>query len=676
MKKLTAISPSQIDTFLTCRRKWWFNKIMGLPLPQHPAAALGESVHTSIEKFFETGDAAALHAIARPALTKLVELRKGAPIIETKMKRTLRNGLEYNGRIDLLDLDAGLVVDHKTSSTEQYAKTSEELAADVQMLSYAYELYCRKPQPVVTVAHNFLRTRGAGYHRYTDANIPAPAIMAGWSRIQDISDEMLKTAVLEAPATVPPTKSACSKYGGCHFQSNCKALDLAAGCAPSSPYDALSTPSAPQTYEVNTTMSTKHTASVLRSMGIDDDTIRSAVAKGTCTDDLGLTGTVAAAPAAPAGVNPPEGPGNARTVKNTSGAEIKAGTAVTAEGKPAVAEAPAGASVEQQVALLKSNGWSQDDIDLLSDDAFAKVVAKNIKRADVRELVTGTGAVQGESYDDVVVDVVVAVAVAPARRPSRSAAVEEKPVVEEKPAAVRRGAPVAEANGSTRQPRNAVPRLQKLGYPVDVIGGMDAAEMRRILDGNDGEGVPYAVEPGEPEPAPLDEQVAKVEQTTVTVTYAAAEYITATPAQDYLARIAEMEQAIAAKDARIAGLEASAALAPGRLAPAGLTLYIDCAPHGVAVRSLDEILTPYMRKVEADGYRDDKTGKHLAVPYYGLIPYNNGEKAVVGYLLNDIAKVVPSGVAVAIRVDTRSACAARALEILVPLAATVVVGGR
>ena len=110
MKKLTAISPSQIDTFLTCRRKWWFNKIMGLPIPQHPAAALGESVHTSIEKFFETGDAAALHAIARPALTKLVELRKGAPIIETKMKRTLRNGLEYNGRIDLLDLDADLLV--------------------------------------------------------------------------------------------------------------------------------------------------------------------------------------------------------------------------------------------------------------------------------------------------------------------------------------------------------------------------------------------------------------------------------------------------------------------------------------------------------------------------------------------------------------------------------------
>jgi hypothetical protein len=240
---------------------------------------------------------------------------------------------------------------------------------------------------------------------------------------------------------------------------------------------------------------------------------------------------------------------------------------------------------------------------------------------------------------------------------------------------VRRGVPVAETNGSTRQPRNAVPRLQKLGYPVDVIGGMDAAEMRRILDGNAGDGIPYDVDVDvEEEAAPLDEQVTKVEQTTVTVTYAAAEHITAAPSQDHLARIAELEGLLALEQSANARLRAAPS-APATVI-GGLTLYVDCAPFGAAVRSLDEILTPYMRKVEADGYRDEKTGKHVAVAYYGLIPYNNGEKAVVGYLLNDIAKVVPSGVAVAIRVDTRSACAARALEVLAPLAATVIVGGR
>ena len=37
-------------------------------------------------------------------------------------------------------------------------------------------------------------------------------------------------------------------------------------------------------------MSTKHSASILRSMGLDDDTIRAAILKGTCTDDVGLTG--------------------------------------------------------------------------------------------------------------------------------------------------------------------------------------------------------------------------------------------------------------------------------------------------------------------------------------------------------------------------------------------------
>ena len=103
----------------------------------------------------------------------------------------------------------------------------------------------------------------------------------------------------------------------------------------------------------------------------------------------------------------------------------------------------------------------------------------------------------------------------------------------------------------------------------------------------------------------------------------------------------------------------------------GLYLYIDCFPErGVVTRDLSDILAPYMRRVEAEA-RDEKTGRPAPVPHYGLIPYNNGEKQVIGYLLAGLADITGH-----VTVDSRMPISGRALEVLRPLAAVVIVGRR
>ena len=490
MKAFTRVSASQISTYLSCQRQWWWNKVFGLPTTQKPSAALGEAVHASIEGYL-AGEPT-LHAVAQPARAKLDELRAMSPLVETQMQRHLRNGLTFIGRIDLLALNEALVVDHKTTSSLQYAKTEEELRADVQMLAYAYELYCRRPVEEVRVAHNVLLTRGSG-HRYTETAIPAKSIMEGWRKIQDITDQMMQTALVEEPSEVPPTWSACDKYGGCDFREQCRALKLA---AKQSPYDDAPLASSDSTrMEVNT-MSTKHTASVLRSMGLDDQTILAAIQRGTCTDDVGLAGGAPApAPAVKAAaINPPEAPPSPR--------EVKQAPVVAVEEAPApVGKTPEDA-LKNQMKYLLSLGWAQEDLDLLSDDAFTLAVKKSIKRADVT-LTMGTGTVQGAEYDDLIVgfEPLAPAAPAPAKRPTRS------PVT----VSIATPAPVVEApveEEKVRQPRNAVPRLRALGYPADMVDRMDAAEMKRILDGE----IAYIVTQVVAGPAPAPVVVAPAEE--------------------------------------------------------------------------------------------------------------------------------------------------------------------
>lgn len=578
MKAFTHVSASQISTYLSCQRQWWWNKVFGLPTTQKASAALGEAVHASIEAYL--GGERTLHPVAVPGRKKLDELRALEPLVEAKMERRLDNGLVFVGRIDLMVPQHGLVVDHKTTSSLQYAKTEEELRADVQMLAYAYEVLQRQPGQEVRVAHNVLLTKGSG-HRYTETTIPAPAVLEGWKRIREVTDRMKVTAKVEAPDQVPATWTACDKYGGCDFRDKCRAMKLASS---SSPYDGVTDAPSSPTMEVNT-MSNKHTASVLRSMGLDDQTILAAIRKGTCVDDVGLAGPAVTPTPTPAAINPPEAPVNPRVEKT----------------EPVVsAPSTLGKSPEDilrdQMKYLLSLGWSQEDIDLLSDNAFTEAVKKGYQRTSV-EVVLGTGLVQGAEYEDVIVGFQTLTPAPVAKRPSRSpvavaplpAPVVEEPVVE---------APVVEE-------------------PVAVV-----------------EEKPRRKKTAAPAPAPVvEEPVAVVEAT-------------------------------------------SAPLDVVKLPPTsvGLHLYIDCLPErGVTVTDLATLLSPYIARVEAEGYRDEKTGKTEKVAHYGLIPYNNGEKMVIGFMLSDLVHFRSAG---AVYVDSRLPLAARALEVLRPLATIIVRGLR
>lgn len=234
MKSFTRWSASQVDTYNTCNRKWWFSKILGIETPPHPSAVIGTEVHAQLEAYLEEkAPADSLGPIARTALP--FAPRPGTVYIEQSIEELglVAGGLPALGYIDVLDLtsEPPQVLDWKTTSNFRYAKTEDELLRNVQMSVYARatlamcERFDVPEPPAVRVTHVAMLTKPPHEARRTSALMPLRTIHENWKSINDTVLTMRETATCETPDKVAPTKSACSAYGGCPFLDRCKALE-------------------------------------------------------------------------------------------------------------------------------------------------------------------------------------------------------------------------------------------------------------------------------------------------------------------------------------------------------------------------------------------------------------------------------------------------------------------
>lgn len=670
MKTITHLSASQMETFEEeaggCNRKWYLHKVVGLPIPQAASAALGEKVHGEIEKYLETGDVSVLGPIARPALDYLPPPK--SVIVETKMDCHLVDTLKFTGRIDVLDFRVDRkprVLDHKTTSDLRYAKTAEELRRNIQMLAYAK--YALTYYPVdatpdhVTVAHGVLLTRGSPRSQYTEATLTRLEIESGWSRLQTLGRRMKAVSLLDSPAKVKPNLSACNKYGGCPFRDKCAVIDN----LNANPFASVQEPS---TMPLPASIAAKlglsgAAATPAQPAAVERKTTLPADAPKVLTAEylagLPKTGAVKAT-----GVVPPDAPPSAK--------EEKAQAAALA----AHVAAPLVSDEEKALAAAVANGWSEDEINAMGDEAFE--AAQSIARADA-EVVEGTDD-QG-TYIEAIRPKPAPVAAAPVgRRGSRTAAA--APVVEPAAPVAVVEAPAATAPASSTA-SYGMP-LKLLGWSKDTVEKrLTAAQavvikehkinfktvgLDGLVDGDvvvsddegrmrikpDGSLVADTTPVAEAKPEPVVEEAPKAR-----------------------GRKAKTEPVVETKTADITdaavehGVPGDQQIPEGALvmrhvdAPASLRLFVDCLPEkGVdGLVYLDDLVKPYMAAAAAS-YKDPKSGQQ-GVTHYSLIPYNQGPGQVAAYLLVN----PPKGTVV---VDSRSPCAAACLEVLRPLADVVI----
>lgn len=140
-------SPSQIDTWLDCQRKWAYTRVR--PRTSNRWAVFGTQTHSMLERWLRDGtppDGRAPEGACALAGLPYLPL-PGVGLTEVKLRLDV-DGITYIGFVDLIfGLVPGeqvTVLDHKTTGNLDYRKTpghedpSKDLVTDVQRIIYSH----------------------------------------------------------------------------------------------------------------------------------------------------------------------------------------------------------------------------------------------------------------------------------------------------------------------------------------------------------------------------------------------------------------------------------------------------------------------------------------------------------------------------------------------------------
>jgi RecB family exonuclease len=241
-------SPSQVVKFSRCRRKWWFSKVAGLPEEGSDATDLGKAVHSCLENWYRSNCIVCTEndpPIREDLVERAVELatfavgtgqlppRTGRLLLTEEPLAFDLAGIPVEGYVDLVDLtQPGRIViwDYKTRSrftrSGKYRNilTAEDLAADVQMVTYAAALHRKYGAQSYQLGHIYLRTTGKPALEFSELAVITPAQFAAVLRpLEETIREMDRHAGMNV-ADVEPNYDACHDYRRpCPYIAQCMA---------------------------------------------------------------------------------------------------------------------------------------------------------------------------------------------------------------------------------------------------------------------------------------------------------------------------------------------------------------------------------------------------------------------------------------------------------------------
>ena len=215
------ISPSQIKTWRTCQRKWWYEKVAGIRQPTTPNQQLGTDVHELLEHYVAYGKVLPDNfagQIAKAALPIVNEEAK----CEHQFTIPLVDGIVGTGRIDFTHF--GVIEDLKTTSSMRYAKTPEELKTDPQAIMYLWAAQNDGAlaffTPINKFSHLIVETKAPHPIKRVDCELTDAEIAEGMEGIKKDALEMREAAKSKVETT-RYNLDACRMYGGCHLRETC-----------------------------------------------------------------------------------------------------------------------------------------------------------------------------------------------------------------------------------------------------------------------------------------------------------------------------------------------------------------------------------------------------------------------------------------------------------------------
>ena len=226
--ELFKVSPTKVKEYASCPRKWFFSYVLDRKPPPSAKMALGSEIHAKLEAYYTTG--------VQPEDPKLqAALALSPPKVEGVMSETWLN-VELPGKIivrqkadviDIRNLLHPVVYDFKTMGTFNYALEAEQLANDIQMISYAYAVASLHAPDAIrfTVVHIQIPT-GQGAPRRVEHTLELVDVLSKWEftetkYIRDMFNDSTKhVSDVRADFGQP-----CQAFGGCPHLAECAMVE-------------------------------------------------------------------------------------------------------------------------------------------------------------------------------------------------------------------------------------------------------------------------------------------------------------------------------------------------------------------------------------------------------------------------------------------------------------------
>ena len=248
-KEVFYTSPSKLEMFDICARKWWLTFIRKLPRIEHKKFAFGTIMHGAIERHLkdkplwpdgwdidkdsgirlDPADTQLIQILVNKAIEDGVIERRPGGRTEEWVKLQLNERVIYRAIIDYRDIHSRLE-DHKSATKTRYFKSAKKLKKDIQMMCNAKWMMDdlkrkgKVPPQIVTLAHNqFLKDYEEPLVRKREAEVTPSEIDKFFAEtIVPMVQRMLEVAEKTDPFDIEdPLPSACRQYGGCDYVSIC-----------------------------------------------------------------------------------------------------------------------------------------------------------------------------------------------------------------------------------------------------------------------------------------------------------------------------------------------------------------------------------------------------------------------------------------------------------------------
>lgn len=224
------ISPTSIELFLACKRKWSFRYIDKIKTPVTENMQFGIDGHSRIEKFFKKKiknfGSDKIGELVNKAYKKGLLPQKIENLqVEKKFSIRLSNNVNLIGYIDILaektNLNPLMVIDHKFIKDFKWALTEEKLASNIQAIIYSFAALTQYPQK--EILNRWI------YYNKNKKTVKKIEILRSVDEVCDAINilkslcEKIAIFKKECPAAIQtePNFLSCSAYGGCPHIEKC-----------------------------------------------------------------------------------------------------------------------------------------------------------------------------------------------------------------------------------------------------------------------------------------------------------------------------------------------------------------------------------------------------------------------------------------------------------------------